>query len=319
MRKTKYMTAVVMICILTLSGCRCSHAWDAAACDVPKTCQFCGVTDGAPLGHVWSPATCGKSMFCEICHQTEGKPLSHQWVSATCTTPKTCAVCAAEDGTAIGHMWINATCDSPRCCSLCKLTEGDPLGHSWTAATTEAPKTCSACGKTDGDPITADPRFNIAESKPLFGTWEARRSRTAENIGLTGKSFPFIELTVYIFRNDGIATISTEVENLATCKQAMSEAITDGLCEKYGSKEAADQATVLLAGIPAETYATVYSKAYFAKIENTSTEGVYYVSGDCLFMADSWNSEMTRYQIVLTDGHLTLVDEDNERIELVRK
>lgn len=344
MRNTISIIAVAALCILAFSGCRCSHTWDAATCEVPKTCQFCGVTEGAPLGHTWSQATCQEPMSCKICHKTEGKALSHQWISATCTTAKTCAVChitdgeplahvwqdascetprhclicSATDGTAIGHAWIDATCDSPKVCRLCALTEGSPLGHSWAAATAETPKTCSICGKTDGSPLTADPRFSITACKPLFGRWEARRSRTAENIGTTDQDFAYVELTVYCFRPDGTMSVSTEAENSDACKQAMSDTIAEELYSKYDCKEDADRKVLAAIGMTVDEYAATYARIYFSRIENT-TNGVYYVQDDCLFVSDTWDSEMSHYRILLTDSLLTLIDGDAEPAELVRQ
>ena len=310
---------LILICMLTLSGCQCSHAWDAATCDTPKTCQFCGAAEGAPLGHVWNPATCEEPMSCQICHQADGKPLPHKWVNPTCTTAKTCALCGSTDGEPLGHVWQDASCEAPRHCAVCTVEDGNALGHTWIDATAEAPKTCTACGKTEGTPIVNNSRFDPNACKSLFGKWESRRSRTAENIGLTDNSFTFIELTVYTFRNDGTVTISTEVEDLDACKQAMSDAIIDGLCAKYGSKEKADQALLSLASITAVDYAAVYARTYFGNIESITTEGVYFVSGDDLFMSDTWNTEMFRYRFILTDNRLTLIDRDNEQIELVQK
>lgn len=342
MRKTICILALVLTCISTLCGCRCSHTWDDATCDTPKTCQFCGMTEGAPLGHTWKSATCDEPMFCEICHQTEGKPLPHHWADATCTTPKACitcdatvgeplghvwqsssceeprhcTVCGTEDGTAFGHTWMDATCDRPKFCTLCNLTVGDPLGHTWSTATAEAPKTCTACGKTEGDCIVTDPRFDAATCKPLFGKWKARRSHTAENIGLTGQSFTFTEVAIYSFRNDGTATVITAVEDLDACKQAMTVAISDGLCVKCGSMEAAEQLILSYFGMTLEEYAIEYTNTYLGKIQNATVEGVYFVNGNNLFMSDAWNSEMIRYELILADRHLTLIDKDGERTEL---
>ena len=342
MRKTICILALVLACISTLCGCRCSHTWDNATCDTPKTCQFCGMTEGAPLGHTWKSATCDEPMFCEICHQTEGKPLPHQWIDATCTAakaciacdatvgeplghvwqassceePRHCTVCGIEDGMAFGHTWMDATCDRPKLCTLCNLMLGDPLGHTWTAATVETPKTCTTCGKTEGDRIVTDPRFNTAACKPLFGKWEARFSHTAENIGLTGRSFTFIALSVYTFRNDGTVTISNAVEDLDACTQAMTDAIVDGLCDKYGGIEEADQAILVFIGMTAEEYAATYASIYLEKFDRSTTEGVYFVSDDFLFTSDAWNSEMVRYELILANRCLTLIDKDGERTEL---
>lgn len=344
MRKTICILAMVLSCILTLSGCRCSHTWDPATCDAPKTCQFCGATDGAPLGHIWSTATCDEPMFCEICQQAEGKPLPHQWVTATCTAPKTCtacgategeplghiwqaascetprvcANCSAEDGVAFGHTWVDATCDSPKFCNRCKLTEGDPLGHKWIAATTEAPKTCLTCGKTEGDRIITDPRFSTAACKALFGRWETYRSHTAENIGLTNQSFTFTEVAAYTFRNDGTVSISHAVENLDTSQQAMTDAIIQGLCAKCCSMEAAEQMIQGHFNMTLAEYATEFANTYFEKVQNTTAERVYFVSGDLLFMSDSWDAAMACYELALTNDRLKLVNESDEPIELTR-
>lgn len=93
--------ALVLCCLLVLTGC-CFHSeWYAANCTTPKTCVKCG--------------------------ETEGEALGHTWVDADCTTPKTCSACHLTEGEALGHTWVNATTEAPKTCTTCSTTEGERI------------------------------------------------------------------------------------------------------------------------------------------------------------------------------------------------
>ena len=102
----------------------CSHAWQEATCEAPRTCSNCGMTEGAALGHSWTDATCENPKTCGTCGATEGEALGHSWTDATCENPKTCSTCGATEGEAPGHDWIAATCVSVKTCAVCGGTEG---------------------------------------------------------------------------------------------------------------------------------------------------------------------------------------------------
>ena len=139
--------------ILNAYTVTCGHVWEDATCTQPKTCGFCGETEGEALGHVWTDATCAAAKTCEVCGETEGEALAHTWTAATCTVAKTCSVCGETEGEALGHKWTNATCTESKTCSVCGETEGAPTGHTWADATCTVAKTCTVCGTTEGETL----------------------------------------------------------------------------------------------------------------------------------------------------------------------
>lgn len=68
---------IIVVLMLSLSGCGCKHEWAEATCNEPKTCTLCGKTQGEPLGHQFSEATCISPKVCEICGETEGEAWGH--------------------------------------------------------------------------------------------------------------------------------------------------------------------------------------------------------------------------------------------------
>ena len=44
-----------------------------ATCTEPKTCVYCGMTEGEPLGHDWKAATINYPKTCVRCGKTEGE------------------------------------------------------------------------------------------------------------------------------------------------------------------------------------------------------------------------------------------------------
>lgn len=297
-----------------------THVWADATCAAAKTCTACGLTEGEALAHTWVDADCDTPKTCSVCAATEGAPLGHVWQAATCDTPQTCSVCTAVDGDALGHSWTDATCDTPKTCSACQLTEGEALGHKWTAATTEKPKTCTNCGKTEGKKIITDSRFKTDACQKLFGSWESRSEVTAEDLGLTGPTGTCAEITVYTFHNDGTMTITLEVENLETYKALLIASTIETIYANYDSKEAAEQDTQTYFGMSVEEYATKYINAYLDELQDTTVEGVYFVSNNnTLCMSDSWDSPMEGYDFAIKNNKLTLVDDYDVSIELTRK
>ena len=53
--------------------CTCAHKWKEATCTEPKTCVYCGMTEGEPLGHDWKAATINYPKTCVRCGKTEGE------------------------------------------------------------------------------------------------------------------------------------------------------------------------------------------------------------------------------------------------------
>ena len=97
MKKKLTVLALALALLLVFTGC-CSHEWNAATCETPKTCAKCSETEGEALGHSWVDATCAAPKTCSVCNKTEGEALGHSWVDATTEAPKTCSVCAATEG-----------------------------------------------------------------------------------------------------------------------------------------------------------------------------------------------------------------------------
>lgn len=129
MKRKWTVLAILMVCILVLTGCQCSHQWVEADCVTAKTCSKC--------------------------EETEGEALGHDWLDATCEAPKTCRRCGLTEGEVLEHSWTEVSCAAPKTCEFCGLTEGDALEHTWVEANYQNPKTCSVCGGTEGEPWTA--------------------------------------------------------------------------------------------------------------------------------------------------------------------
>lgn len=116
------------------------HDLQQVSCTSPKTCTYCGYTEGEAPGHSWTEATCTTAKTCSACSETEGNALGHtgNWMELV---PVGCDV----DG-------INA-----RICETCGETETETIpatGHSYGEVVT-APtcteqgyttKDCSVCG-----------------------------------------------------------------------------------------------------------------------------------------------------------------------------
>ncbi len=71
----KRFLALGLLCAALLSGCQCSHDWQAATCTAPKTCAKCGETEGLALSHIWEKANHQAPKTCAACHMTIGSPL----------------------------------------------------------------------------------------------------------------------------------------------------------------------------------------------------------------------------------------------------
>ena len=102
---------ILLVALMCLTGCGCSHEWTEASCTAPKVCSLCGAT--------------------------EGTELPHSWVEAACETPKTCSTCGLTEGEALGHKegtweapaadYVNAvireTCTCQRCGAVTQARE----------------------------------------------------------------------------------------------------------------------------------------------------------------------------------------------------
>ncbi len=127
---TARIILVLLVLILSLSGCGHEHAWTPADCTNPTTCAECS--------------------------ETEGEALGHSFTDANCINPKTCSKCGETEGEALGHSFTDANCINPKTCSKCGETEGEALGHTLTEATFQSAPTCTVCSETIGEALTPD-------------------------------------------------------------------------------------------------------------------------------------------------------------------
>ena len=162
----------------TKCGTICTHNWNNATCETPKTCERCGKTEGEALGHSWKEATCEAPKTCERCGKTEGEALGHSWKEATCEAPKTCERCGKTEGEALGHTEVIDKKVEPTCtqsgltegkhCSVCNKvlqaqTKISALGHDYKSVVTKptttkqgyTTHTCTRCGDSYKDSYTA--------------------------------------------------------------------------------------------------------------------------------------------------------------------
>ena len=131
----KYFTLLpVLLCVLLLTGCGCSHEWKEADCTTPKICTKCDATEGEALGHSFGEATCAAPSTCAGCGITEGEALSHNFGEATCAAPSTCTGCGTTEGEALPHTWTEANFQAAKTCSICGAEEGEPLTPSFVAS-----------------------------------------------------------------------------------------------------------------------------------------------------------------------------------------
>ena len=154
----KISIAVLLFLLLTICLCsvgcdKCMHSYKKATCSEPKTCRWCGETNGEPLAHTWQEATCTTPKTCTVCSITEGNMAPHTWLKATCTQPQTCTVCGKTEGKVLAHNWIAASCSAPKTCKTCGSTVGDPLAHILAPATCVKPATCYICKAEQGEPL----------------------------------------------------------------------------------------------------------------------------------------------------------------------
>lgn len=337
MKKSMLLCALAMVLILLLAGCGCSHEWFVATCSAPKTCSLCGETEGEPLPHTWQDATCTNAKTCTVCKATEGEPLPHTWQDATCTDARICTVCATTEGEALGHTWQDATCTTlktcsvcqftegdllphtwqdatctvPKTCSVCQLTEGETAAHKWQAATTEAPKTCSVCEETSGSKLQTDARFTTKSTKDLQGTWVSDITLSEEMLGMAGFGNADGQITM-IFGNTGALSSQIRPKDETTFMQRYNTYTintTYAVFEAQGlSKEQADQALLDSVGLTVPEYVAEELKKYTIDdiFSAYRSEEVYYVEGNEVFTAISWNAKFESNAFTITNGKLVI-------------
>ena len=297
MKSMKRMIALLlcMLVLTTLAACCREHQWAGANCLEPKTCTECG--------------------------EKEGEALGHSWKEATCDTPKTCSVCAATEGEALGHNWQDATCVAPKTCSGCAVTEGEALGHNWQDATTEDPKTCSVCAATEGERIITDARFTTAACSQLFGDWSGQMTLPAAAV-MGGAEGDVVFNVIFTYGNDGTAIQQTAFADWDSAKHLFVDAVIFNLYMEYMfmgmDNPAAEKDIMDRYGMTMEQYAQAYLDSIDPSSVDGSTSMVYYVEGDCLYMAMAWEDAMEVYKFTLEGDTLTMNPEVGEPIILTR-
>lgn len=311
MKRSWLICTLVMVLILLLSGCGCDHEWLAATCSASKTCQLCGKTEGEPLPHTLQDATCISPKKCTVCNATEGEALPHTWEEATCTEAKTCTVCKTTEGNPLGHTWKNATCTAPKTCKICKITEGKTSEHKWQEATTESPKTCSVCNKTEGSKLITDSRFTTKSTKNLQGTWISDVTMSEEMLGID--NFGSVNCRVTIkFSNIGNMSMNLALQDKADFLKKLKVYTVDltyATFEQDGlTKEQADQAMIDTYGLNVNDYVEASLKNYDpnALLNAYNLEEVYYVDGNTLYSALSWNAKFEGSEFKINNGELVI-------------
>lgn len=186
MKRKHIILLVMLLALLVLFGCDCTHDWNDANCTQPKNCSICGETKGDPVGHQWEDATCTAPRTCSVCSETKGEALGHSWQDSTCISPQLCTVCAKTEGEALGHAWEKASCTEASTCTTCGLTNGDPLGHTVTDWTIVTESTCTEAGEESGLCTLCNQTVtqNLALKEHTAGSWTVSVAATATSNGI---------------------------------------------------------------------------------------------------------------------------------------
>lgn len=246
----------------------------------------------------------------------------HQWTEANCLEPKICTVCGEKEGEALGHRWEEASCDAPKTCSGCGLTEGEALGHNWQEATTEAPKTCTVCAATEGERIVTDARFTTAACSPLFGDWSGQITLpAAAAVGVNVEGEVVFDV-VFTYCNDGTVIQHTRFADWESVKPVFVDAVILNLYLEYMFKgmdnPAAEKDIMDQYGMTMEEYAKAYVETIDPDAVNGDVSMVYYVEGDSLNTAMTWDDKMEVFKFTIEGDTLTLIDENGEPMVLTK-
>ena len=177
----KSLLILLILSLLLLSGCSCSHEWTEASCSAPKTCALCG--------------------------ETEGTPLQHSWRDADCENPRTCTLCGEIQGEALGHLWQEATCETGETCSRCSKSQGEPLPHALGTLQKVGDtmfRKCSVCGWEESVPFAAEAYLQ----EKLVGTWICRSISQDSSDGSYHNEVicDWLDADTVTFRGDGTFT-----------------------------------------------------------------------------------------------------------------
>ncbi len=250
----------------------------------------------------------------------------HEWIAANCENAQVCKLCGEVDGAPLGHKWEEADCESPKRCESCNITEGEALGHKWEEASSEAPKTCTVCQKTEGERIITDSRFHTAACKPLFGTWQGEMIIDGEKqfgMYVPGEDLNIKANVTLTYNNDGTMRTITRVdpESYLRVLRLYTIEMTYVSLELQGiSRIEADAAMRATYGTDVPGYVDMQLKDVDISSANSDMNFVYYVEGDTVYDAASWDDEMSSSQFRVEGNKLTMIDEATDiQIELTKQ
>ncbi len=220
------------------------------------------------------------------------------------------------------HQWTEVNCLEPKTCTVCGEKEGEALGHRWQEATTEAPKTCTSCAATEGERIITDARFTTAACSPLFGDWSGQITLPAADATGANVEGEVVFDVVFTYCNDGTVIQHTGFADWESVKPLFVKGVILNLYIEYMFKgmdnPAAEKDIMDRYGMTMEEYA----KAYLDTIDPDSEDGnvsmVYYVEGDALRVAMTWDDEMEEFKFTIEGDTLTLIDENGSPLVLTR-
>jgi len=143
----------------------CTHSWNAATCQAPKTCKLCGATEGGKIGHDSKVNVPGKDATCTATGLTEGKKCS---MCGTVTVKQnTIATKAHVYGPEV--VTKEATCTTPgakQATCVCGATKGSSIpakGHTVVDVAGKA-ATCTEAGLTAGKQCSVCKVFTVAQT-----------------------------------------------------------------------------------------------------------------------------------------------------------
>ena len=239
----------------------------------------------------------------------------HAWEEATCQSPQVCTLCGERQGEPLEHTWMAADCRQAQTCSLCGEVQGEPLEHVWMDATTEEPRTCALCSQTQGERIITDPRFTTQASLPLIGRWEfaVELSRlSGELAGQVGERY--IPVTCD-FCNDGCVYMYISQENmqmlLTQLRQLLQDRVQEQMQQQGLDAAAAEELLLDTVGLTMEAYLDAMLEQLEAEqtlsgaLGKLGINGVYYVEGESLFYAPTWDEPMTELPFLMEENSLS--------------
>lgn len=289
---------LALVAALGLTGCVCSHQWVEADCYNPKSCPFCGRTEGQAVGHIWE--------------------------EATCQAPQTCKLCGLTQGETVDHGWAEATCDTPRSCQWCDVTQGEALGHIWEDATTEMPKTCARCAATEGERITTDERFTTQANEDLFGRWTGETVLSGEALHLENYMEQVPVAVTLIFGEDGTLEKQFAFKDgealLAELIRITEERLYAPFEEADIDREEADEMFAESYEMTVSEYAaSAWEDAVLAgMLDAHGFRGVYYAEGKTLHTAADWTAEFQSSSFTVDGDKLTVTNPDGSVLTLTR-